>query len=149
MPGAGGSATAGWSAPLAIGERGGDGWHDLRPDPDAAEGVVHQVLAVRHAGGRRLGAEPAAVAGDRLLPTAWAMLRRLRSVLVRVGRYRLAGVVEVDETFIGGDEPGLRGGQARGKKVLTGIAVEVREPKGIGRCYNGQWNAKNAATMSA
>src|SRR5271165_987412 len=26
------------------------------------------------------------------------------------------------------------GGRARGKKVLTGIAVEVREPKGIGRC---------------
>ncbi len=35
---------------------------------------------------------------------------------------------------IGGDEPGLRGGQAKGKKVLTGIAVEVTEPKGIGRC---------------
>ena len=66
--------------------------------------------------------------------TAWAMLGRLRSVLVRPGRDRLAGTVEVDETYIGGDEPGLRGGRARGKKVLTGIAVEVREPKGIGRC---------------
>jgi len=42
--------------------------------------------------------------------------------------------VEADETFIGGDEPGLRGGRARGKKVLTGIAVEVGAPKGIGRC---------------
>jgi len=67
-------------------------------------------------------------------PTAWAMLHRLRSVLVRPGRDRLSGIVEVDETFIGGDEPGLRGGRAPGKKVLTGIAVEVREPKGIGRC---------------
>ena len=66
--------------------------------------------------------------------TAWAMLGRLRSVLVRLGRDRLAGRVEVDETYIGGEEPGLRGGRARGKKVLTGIAVEVREPKGIGRC---------------
>ena len=28
----------------------------------------------------------------------------------------------------------LRGGRARGKKVLTGIAVEVREPTGLGRC---------------
>ena len=65
--------------------------------------------------------------------TAWAMLGRLRSVLVRPGRDRLAGTVEVDETYIGGDEPGLRGGRAPGKKVLTGIAVEVREPKGIGR----------------
>jgi len=42
--------------------------------------------------------------------------------------------VEVDETFIGGDEPGLRGGRAKGKKVLTGIAVEVGGPRGIGRC---------------
>jgi DNA-directed RNA polymerase subunit RPC12/RpoP len=67
-------------------------------------------------------------------PTAWAMLHRLRSVLVRPGRDRLAGTVEVDETFIGGDEPGLRGGRARGKKSLVGIAVEVMEPRGIGRC---------------
>jgi transposase-like protein len=43
-------------------------------------------------------------------------------------------MVEVDETFIGGEEPGLRGGRERGKKVLTGIAVEVIEPKGMGRC---------------
>lgn len=66
--------------------------------------------------------------------TAWAMLHRLRSVLVRPGRERLTGTVEVDETFIGGAEPGLRGGRARGKKVLTGVAVEIREPKGLGRC---------------
>jgi transposase-like protein len=66
--------------------------------------------------------------------TAWAMLHRLRSAVVRPGRERLAGTVEVDETFIGGEEPGLRGGRARGKKVLVGIAVEVREPRGLGRC---------------
>ena len=62
------------------------------------------------------------------------MLHRLRSVLVRRGRDRLADMVEVDETYIGGEEPELAGGRARGKKVLTGIAVEVREPKGLGRC---------------
>jgi transposase-like protein len=62
------------------------------------------------------------------------MLHRLRSVLVRPGRNRLVGVVEVDETYIGGLESGLRGGRARGKKVLTGIAVEIREPRGFGRC---------------
>lgn len=66
--------------------------------------------------------------------TAWAMLHRLRSVLVRPGRERLAGRVEVDETFIGGEEPGLRGGRQKGKKTLVGVAVEVREPKGFGRC---------------
>jgi hypothetical protein len=31
-------------------------------------------------------------------PTAWAMLHRLRSVLVRPDRDRLTGTVEVDET---------------------------------------------------
>ncbi|MGH3971129.1 MAG: IS1595 family transposase, partial [Mycobacterium sp.] len=66
--------------------------------------------------------------------TAWAMLHRLRSVLVRPGRERLSGTVEVDETYIGGVEPGLAGGRAKGKKVLVGVAVEIREPRGFGRC---------------
>ena len=84
--------------------------------------------------GRHLGAGLAAVAGDRLLQTAWAMLGRLRSVLVRPGRDRLSGTVQADETIIGGEEAGLRWRPGRGKKVLTGIAVEVSEPRGIGRC---------------
>jgi len=66
--------------------------------------------------------------------TAWAMLHRLRSVLVRPGRERLGGTVEVDETYIGGEEPELPGGRARGKKVLAAIAVEVSDPRGLGRC---------------
>ena len=69
--------------------------------------------------------------------TAWAMLHRLRSVLVRPGRDRLTGVVEVDETFIGGYEPGLTGGRARGKKVLVGVAVEVTDQVGFGRARMG------------
>ena len=66
--------------------------------------------------------------------TVWAILHRLRAVLVRPDRARLNGKVEVDETYIGGAEPGLSGGRAQGKKVLTGIAVEILEPKGFGRC---------------
>jgi len=65
--------------------------------------------------------------------TAWAMLHRLRSALVRPGRERLTGEVEVDEFFLGGEEPGLRGGRAKGKKVLVGCAVERMQPKGFGR----------------
>ena len=79
--------------------------------------------------------------------TAWAMLHRLRSVLVRPGRDRLAGMVEVDETYIGGEEPGLRGGRARGKKVLTGIAVEVLEPTGFGRCRMASLPDASAASL--
>ena len=66
--------------------------------------------------------------------TAWAMLHRLRSVLIRPGRELLSGRVEVDETYIGGEEPGLAGGRAKGKKALVAIAVEVKESKGFGRC---------------
>jgi len=79
--------------------------------------------------------------------TAWAMLHRLRSVLVRPGRDRLAGTVEVDETYMGGEEPGLRGGRARGKKVLTGIAVEIHQPKGIGRCRTAPLADVSAASL--
>jgi|SRR5450631_2636327 hypothetical protein len=61
------------------------------------------------------------------------MLHRLRAVLVRPDLKQLSGTVEVDETFIGGQEPGLRGGPAEGKQILTAIAVELIEPRGFGR----------------
>ncbi len=80
--------------------------------------------------------------------TAWAMLHRLRSVLVRPGRERLKGRVEVDETFIGGVEPGRPGGRfLGGKKTLTVIAVEVLEPKGFGRCRMLPLADASAATL--
>src|SRR6266498_5040001 len=58
--------------------------------------------------------------------TAWAWLHKLRRAMVIPGRDLLSGDVEVDETYVGGEEPGLRGGRARGKKVLVAIAVECR-----------------------
>ena len=48
--------------------------------------------------------------------TAWAMLARFRSVLAHPGRKRLSGMVEVDETYIGGEEPGLAGGVLRARR---------------------------------
>ena len=81
--------------------------------------------------------------------TAWAMLHRLRAVLVRPGREQLSGVVEVDETFIGGDEPGLRGGRARGKKSLVVVAVEVKRPRGYGRCRMAVIPDASSATLGA
>ena len=81
--------------------------------------------------------------------TAWAMLHRLRSVLVRPGRDRLTGLVEVDETYIGGQELGLSGGRAHGKKVLTGIAVEILEPRGFGRCRMRPLADASAASLHA
>jgi hypothetical protein len=46
--------------------------------------------------------------------TAWAMLHRLRSVCVRPGRDRLNRRLEVEETYIGGRNPGCAAG---GRKV--------------------------------
>ena len=42
--------------------------------------------------------------------------------------HRLAGKVEVDETYIGGEEPGLTGRPGTGQEG----EVEIREPKGMG-----------------
>lgn len=41
--------------------------------------------------------------------TAWTMLRKLRSAMVRPGREKLSGTVEVDETYIGGIEKAKQG----------------------------------------
>jgi len=64
--------------------------------------------------------------------TAWAMLHRYRAAMVRPGRERLSGPVEADETYVGGEEPGVSGRQTD-KKAIVAIAVEVREPRGFGR----------------
>jgi len=63
--------------------------------------------------------------------TAWTWLHKLRRAMVRPGRDRLQGVVEVDEIFIGGPRPGKRGRGAAGK-VLVLIAAQ-QAAKGIGR----------------
>jgi hypothetical protein len=64
--------------------------------------------------------------------TAWAMLHKLRRAMVRPGRERLRGDVEVDETYVGGEEPGVHGRQTRRKSIVA-IAVEVHQPRGFGR----------------
>lgn len=79
--------------------------------------------------------------------TAWTMLHRLRSVLVRPERERLHGMVEVDETFVGGEEHGLLGGRAKGKKSLVVVGVEITEPKGLGRCRMAVINDASAASL--
>ena len=63
--------------------------------------------------------------------TAWAMLHKLRRAMVRPSRDRLDGVVEVDETYWGGEEPGTDG---RGAELKALIAVAAEEDgEGIGR----------------
>jgi len=63
---------------------------------------------------------------------AWTMLQRFRVAMVRSERGRLSGVVEVDETLLGGVERGGKRGRGTAKSVVV-IAVEVHERKGFGR----------------
>ena len=55
--------------------------------------------------------------------TAWRWLHRLRRAMVRPNRERLQGIVEVDETYVGGARPGKRG-RGADNKVLVIVAVE-------------------------
>jgi transposase-like protein len=63
--------------------------------------------------------------------TAWTWLHKLRRVMVRPGRDRLSGCVEVDETFYGGEEEGVRGRQTEKKSLIVIAAQE--DGAGIGR----------------
>jgi len=63
--------------------------------------------------------------------TAWTWLHKLRRAMVRPDRDRLAGRVEVDETFIGGLEEGHRGRGAE-RKALVVIAAQ-EDGAAIGR----------------
>ena len=57
--------------------------------------------------------------------TAFMMLHKLRAAMVRPGRDQLSGLVEVDETYIGGERPGRVGRGALGKVIVAG-AVDIR-----------------------
>ena len=67
--------------------------------------------------------------------TAWAMLHRLRSVLVRPGRDRLSGTVEVDETYIRGQKPRPARWTSHGQE-------------GVGRCCRGASRTPGASGAS-
>jgi len=63
--------------------------------------------------------------------TAWAWLHKLRRAMVRPGRDRLSGEVEVDETYVGGVEANVVGRKTTKKSIVV-IAVEIRG-RGSGR----------------
>jgi transposase-like protein len=58
--------------------------------------------------------------------TAWTMLHKLRSGLTPRPEFRLQGLVEADDTYVGGHEPGRSGGRQAGTKTIVAAAVERR-----------------------
>ena len=77
--------------------------------------------------------------------TAWAMLHKLRRAMVRPGRDRLSGVVEVDEASWGAEEPDVRGRQTIRKALI--IVVAQADGKGIGRIRLRHIPNTNRATL--
>ena len=69
--------------------------------------------------------------GLRSYNTAWLCLHKLRRAMVRPGRECLSGIVEADETYLGGPREGQRGRGAFGTQIVF-IAAEVRGRK-VGR----------------
>ncbi|MFP7756461.1 IS1595 family transposase [Thermodesulfobacteriota bacterium B35] len=81
-------------------------------------------------GGNALGLQR--ILGLGSYQTAWSWLHKLRRAMVVPGRDLLHGHIEVDETYVGGEEEGLSGRQIERKAIVV-VAVEVFEPKGFGR----------------
>jgi len=63
--------------------------------------------------------------------TAWALLHKLRRAMVRPGRDRLQGLVEVDETYWGAEEAGAVGRWTEAKAL--GMVAAEADGRGIGR----------------
>jgi len=66
--------------------------------------------------------------GLRRYETAWMLLHKLRRAMVNTARDRLTGDVEIDDTWVGGPQPGIRGSrQLKGRKAaIVLVAVEKR-----------------------
>jgi transposase-like protein/predicted RNA-binding Zn-ribbon protein involved in translation (DUF1610 family) len=76
---------------------------------------------------------------------AWTLLHKLRRAMVRPGRGRLQGVVEVDEAYWGGEESGVRGRQSITKALIV-VAAEA-DGEGIGRIRLRDIPDTNRATL--
>ena len=70
--------------------------------------------------------------GLRSYTTAWSWLHKLRRAMIRPGRDRLKGIIEVDEAYVGGLEEGVQGRYTETKAIVA-IAVEIVDEKRLGR----------------
>jgi len=101
-------------------------WLPGRSGSPAAIAAFSDVLPVGAAGtGGRPGSIQTRSTGIWYLSVPWwEWLHKLRRTMVRSGRERLAGWVEVDETYLGGLEEGLAGRQ-HGDKAFIVVAAQA------------------------
>jgi hypothetical protein len=86
-------------------------------------------ITTQKTGGSAVGLQR--MLGLRSYATAWTWLHKLRGAMVRQGREKLSGTVEVDDAFIGGKEEDVVGRGTLEKDPIV-VAVEVAG-KRIGR----------------
>jgi transposase-like protein len=66
--------------------------------------------------------------------TAWMMLHKFRRAMVNLAREPLRGEVEVDDTWVGGTQAGLRGSrQLKGRKAALVLAAVEKRGRATGR----------------
>src|SRR5499427_8184287 len=66
--------------------------------------------------------------------TPWMLLHKLRRAMVNVAREPLHGEVEVDATWIGGEQAGLRGSrELKGRRAALVLVAVERRVRGSGR----------------
>ena len=111
------------------------GGNDLSGRTAVADAVVPgHVVCDKKNGVSALGVQR--VLGLGSYQTAWAWLHKLRRAMVRPGRDRLAGTVEVDETYWGAEEEGVVGRQTQDKALVI-VAAQQDGPRKIGRIRMG------------
>jgi transposase-like protein len=86
--------------------------------------------------------------GLRSYKTAWTWLHKLRRAMVRPGRDRLSGHVEVDEAYLGGGAHPRRRGRQTETKALIAVAVQV-EGHRLGRIRLRRIPDASAASLMA
>jgi len=85
------------------------------------------------------------VLGLKSYKTAWTWLHKLRRAMVRPGRDRLSGRVQVDETYIGAGEKGVRGRGTESKALVVVAAQE--NGKRVGRIRMRRVQDASAASL--
>jgi transposase-like protein len=82
--------------------------------------------------------------------TAWMMLHKFRRAMVNVAREPLQGDVEVDDTWVGGPQAGLRGSrQLKGRKAALVIVAVEKRGRGTGRARMAVIPDFKAVTLTA
>jgi transposase-like protein len=85
------------------------------------------------------------ILGLKSYQTAWTWLHKLRTAMLRPGRDKLSGYVEVDETYlVSGDN--RKQGRGAEEKSLIAVAVEIKD-KLVGRIRLSQINDASSDSL--